>query len=82
MRIKFIGMGEVFGEKLPDTSIQVSVKEDGVENVILFDCGLTVPPLFWKTRPDPDRLDAIWISHFHGDHFFGFPALFLPEPRR
>lgn len=76
MRIKFIGVGEAFDEQLPNTSIQISVEANGVENCILLDCGPTVPPCLWQSCPDAERLDAIWISHFHGDHFFGLPALF------
>jgi ribonuclease BN (tRNA processing enzyme) len=26
---------------------------------------------------NPDELDVLWISHFHGDHFIGVPALLL-----
>lgn len=76
MKIKFIGVGEAFDEELPNTSIQVVVEESGIEHCILLDCGFTVPPCFWKSCPDAESLDAIWISHFHGDHFFGLPALF------
>ncbi|MDR3568156.1 MAG: ribonuclease Z [Syntrophobacteraceae bacterium] len=75
MKITFIGVGEAFDEELSNTSIEISIEESGVKNSILFDCGLTVPPCYWKSLPDADRLDAIWISHFHGDHFFGLPAL-------
>lgn len=75
MKIKFIGVGEAFDEDLSNTSVWVRAQEGGNESSILFDCGFTVPPPFWKSCPDADNLDAIWISHFHGDHFFGLPAL-------
>lgn len=75
MRIKFIGVGEAFDEDLPNTSIQIRTAGDHGESSILLDCGFTVPPPFWKSCPDPNDLDAIWISHFHGDHFFGIPAV-------
>ena len=43
----------------------------------MLDCGFTVPSLYWQQTSDQDDLDALWISHFHGDHFFGVPALLL-----
>ena len=43
----------------------------------MLDCGFTVPSLYWQQTSDPDDLDSLWISHFHGDHFFGVPALLL-----
>ncbi|MHC1729073.1 MAG: MBL fold metallo-hydrolase [Syntrophobacteraceae bacterium] len=75
MRVKFIGVGEAFDEDLPNTSIWVQSEDGGKKSSILLDCGFTAPPAFWRNCSDPDELDAVWISHFHGDHFFGLPAL-------
>lgn len=75
MRVKFLGVGEAFDEMLPNTSIWVRAEEEGGKSSVLLDCGFTAPPRFWASCPDPDDLDAVWISHFHGDHFFGIPAL-------
>jgi len=75
MKIKFLGVGEAFDENLSNTSIQVRIGEGEKRSSVLLDCGFTAPPPFWQSCPDPDDLDAIWISHFHGDHFFGIPAL-------
>ncbi len=77
MRIKFIGVGEAFDEELPNTSIWLRAGEGSKSGSILLDCGFTVPPQFWKNCADANDLDAIWISHFHGDHFFGLPALLV-----
>jgi ribonuclease BN (tRNA processing enzyme) len=44
---------------------------------MLIDCGFTVPFSLWKISSDPDFIDMIYISHFHADHFFGIPALFV-----
>jgi ribonuclease BN (tRNA processing enzyme) len=75
VKIKFIGVGEAFDEDLSNTSIWVRAADERNKSSILLDCGFTAPPSFWKSCQDPDDLDAIWISHFHGDHFFGLPAL-------
>ncbi len=76
MRVKFLGVGEAFDERLPNTSIWVRDEEEGGgRRSVLLDCGFTAPPRFWASCADPDELQAIWISHFHGDHFFGIPAL-------
>jgi len=76
MIIKFLGVGEAFDDNLSNTSIWVRAEgaETGRSSVLL-DCGFTAPPPFWRGCRDPDDLDALWISHFHGDHFFGIPAL-------
>jgi len=75
VKIKFIGVGEAFDEDLSNTTIWVRAGDERNKSSILLDCGFTAPPSFWKSCQDPEDLDAIWISHFHGDHFFGLPAL-------
>ena len=77
MEVVFLGVGEAFDENLPNTSLLVRQDTDEPGATLLLDCGFTVPPRFWAESPDPDELDGIWISHFHGDHFFGIPALLV-----
>jgi len=43
----------------------------------LFDCGPTVLQQLQKARIPSRQIDTVFISHFHGDHFFGLPFLFL-----
>lgn len=78
MRVVFLGVGEACDEKLPNTSMFLQATgENGGQKSILLDCGPTVTPVYFELTSDPDTLDAVWISHFHGDHFFGMPTLLL-----
>lgn len=77
IEVIFLGVGEAFDETLPNTSILVHYQEKDSKVTLLLDCGFTAAPQFWKEVPEADKLDGIWISHFHGDHFFGLPALFV-----
>ena len=77
MDVLFIGVGEAFDEHLPNTSILIQAYPGHRPVRILLDCGFTAPFSFWRIAPDPLDLDAVWISHFHGDHFLGLPALLL-----
>lgn len=77
MKIVFLGVGEACDERLPNTSIWVETQVRDSRKSVLLDCGFTVPPLYWQQGIDREDLDALWISHFHGDHFFGVPALLL-----
>lgn len=43
----------------------------------LFDCGPTVLQQLAKAGLRSDDIDVVFISHFHADHFFGLPFLFL-----
>ncbi len=72
MEILFLGVGEACDENFPNTSILIYDK-----NCALLDCGFSVPHNFFKFIKDPDQLDLIWISHFHGDHYFGVPLMIL-----
>lgn len=43
----------------------------------LFDCGPTILQQLGKAQLRTDDIDVVFISHFHADHFFGLPFLFL-----
>lgn len=73
MKIKFLGVGEAFDNRLANTSILVSSKKTN----ILLDCGYSIPQQYFNLNKKPDFLDAIYISHRHADHFFGFPILLM-----
>lgn len=73
MRITFAGVGEAFDETEPNTSI---LFESGADS-LLADCGFTAAAAFWRAAESPLNLGGIYITHFHGDHYFGVPALIL-----
>lgn len=74
MDVLFIGVGEACDPKHGNTSIHVHASNDVS---LLCDCGFSVPHTYFAFFEDPDQLDMVWISHFHGDHFFGMPLLLL-----
>lgn len=77
MKVVFLGVGEACDERLPNTSVWIQSECGADRSSVLLDCGFTAPSLYWQQGVDQDDLDALWISHFHGDHFFGVPALLL-----
>jgi ribonuclease BN (tRNA processing enzyme) len=74
VEILFVGVGEACDTTNGNTSALVTTAGG---SRILLDCGFTVPHQYFTTAVDPAAPDFIWISHFHGDHFFGLPLLFL-----
>ena len=76
MELLFLGVGEACDPVRYNTSILV--KDAGVSPVsLLLDCGFTTPHRYFHHCDDPEELHILWISHFHGDHFFGVPLLLL-----
>src|SRR3989344_2071885 len=73
MKIIFLGVGEAFDENIPNNSHLVITER----TKLLLDCGITAAAQVWKFNPDPNLLDAIYISHWHADHYFGLPGLLL-----
>ena len=80
MQVIFSGVGESCDEYQSNTSL-ILIHENRENphrpHQILMDCGFTAAHAFWRHSPDPLNLDVVWISHFHGDHFFGLPLLLL-----
>lgn len=71
----FWGVGEACDPERFNTSLLVL---SGSKNhYILLDCGFTTPHRYFADCSEPNQLDALWISHFHGDNFFGVPLLLL-----
>ncbi len=74
MQILFLGVGDACDPEHGNTSVHVTTAG---QLHVLFDCGFTTPHTYFRDCIDPDQLDILWISHFHGDHFFGTPLLLL-----
>jgi len=79
LRVLFCGVGEAFDETLPNTCLLVEARAGSERREVLLDCGFTAPYSYWRLGhlldASPEGPDIVWLSHFHGDHFLGFPAL-------
>jgi ribonuclease Z len=72
MRIVFLGTGGSFPTKERNVgSVALQVGGD----IILFDCGEGTQRQLLYTALSFMKIKRIYISHLHGDHFFGLPGL-------
>ena len=77
MQVQFIGVGEAFDERYANTSVLVTVPGPDGPTHVLLDCGFTAAAAYYRHANVGATLDAVWVSHFHGDHFLGLPLLLL-----
>jgi ribonuclease BN (tRNA processing enzyme) len=74
MKVTLLGTGDSFGSGgRRATSIFVKGNDCGV----LLDCGPAVLSSMKEKNYSPTQVDAVFISHYHGDHFGGVPFLLL-----
>jgi ribonuclease BN (tRNA processing enzyme) len=73
MRVIFLGVGSAFDPDVPNNCHLVITEKTN----LLLDCGWTGVMQLSKYTSDVDLLDAIYITHWHADHYFGLPALLL-----
>lgn len=70
--LEFMGVGAATGFAQGETSVLYRGRA-----TVLVDCGPQIPAAVAKSLPDPEALDAIYVTHRHGDHCFGLGALLL-----
>jgi len=74
MKLTIIGCGDAFGSG--GRSNTCFLLETNKATVAI-DFGASAPPALKARGVDPNRLDAVILSHLHGDHFGGLPFLLL-----
>jgi ribonuclease BN (tRNA processing enzyme) len=72
--VLFIGTSDAFGA---GGRRQSAIHVRGERGSALLDCGLTTNTGMAELGLECDEIDAILVSHFHGDHFGGIPLLLL-----
>ena len=74
MRVRFIGSGDSFGN---GGRFQTCILVDVDDYRFLIDCGATSLVALKRASVDPGSIDAVLLTHFHGDHCGGVPYLIL-----
>jgi ribonuclease BN (tRNA processing enzyme) len=74
MILTIAGSGDAFGS---GGRLNTCFLLETAEATLLVDCGASVMPALKKQGIDPNRIDAIVLSHLQGDHFGGLPFLLL-----
>ena len=72
MRLTIAGSGDAFGSGGRSNTCFFLETAKGT---LLIDCGASALPALKARALDPNWVDAIMLSHLHGDHFGGLPFL-------
>lgn len=74
MELRFIGSGDAFGS---GGRFNTCFLASGAACRFLIDCGASSLVALKQAAIDPGSIDAVVVSHLHGDHFGGLPFLLL-----
>jgi len=73
-RVRFVGSGDSFGN---GGRFQTCILVEAAGYRFLIDCGATSLVALKRAEIDPSSIDAVLLTHFHGDHCGGVPYLIL-----
>jgi ribonuclease BN (tRNA processing enzyme) len=76
LTVTFAGSGDAFGSGGRYQACIHIRRPEGLAPVLL-DCGATSLSALKHLRLDPGEVEAVFVSHLHGDHFGGLPFLIL-----
>jgi ribonuclease BN (tRNA processing enzyme) len=74
LKVHILGCGDAFGSGGRNQS---GYLVEAPNRLFLLDCGPTTLLAMKRAGFDPRRLDVIFLSHLHGDHFGGIPFFFI-----
>jgi ribonuclease BN (tRNA processing enzyme) len=74
MKLRFLGTGDAFGS---GGRFNTCFYVEHSHGAFLIDCGASSLIPMRKFGIDPNSIQAIFITHLHGDHFGGLPFLIL-----
>jgi len=76
LTVQFVGSGDAFGT---DARFQACISLRWQQQHVLLDCGASSLIALKRLGLQPSSVDAICVSHLHGDHFGGIPFLILDQ---
>jgi ribonuclease BN (tRNA processing enzyme) len=74
VRVQFLGTGDPFAS---GGRLQACILVETANGRFLLDCGATALVSMERRGIDPGTIDAVIVSHFHGDHSGGLPLMVL-----
>lgn len=74
VRVTVLGSGDAFGS---GGRLHSAYLVEAPGTTLLVDCGPSVLQGLKRMAVAPERLDAVLLSHLHGDHFGGIPFLLM-----
>ncbi len=72
MRLVFLGTGGSL--PTPERNVSATALQRGAE-ILLFDCGEGTQRQFMASSASFMKVQKVFITHFHGDHFLGLPGM-------
>jgi ribonuclease BN (tRNA processing enzyme) len=77
VRVTVVGSGDAFGSGGRFQTCIALATDQASGPAVLVDCGATSLTGLRQQQLDPNAVEAVLVSHLHGDHFGGLPFLVL-----